>query len=114
MKHLVVAGMALFVSGCTGVQGEKYIGLPGSPAWFATAAPETIADYFVRRCRTYGFQPGTVEMAQCVQNEAQATRNRNAIRGAALAQANAISAAASRPRTVNCNRIGTMVNCSSF
>lgn len=92
-----IALLCIALAGCTGTQGETFLGRPGSPAWFATAAPETIAAYFVTRCQTYGFKPGTVEMAQCVQQEAGQSRNRNALKMAVIA------ATAPRPApTVNC------------
>lgn len=91
-RYLVLVAIGL--AGCTGTQGERFLGRPGSPAWFATAAPETIAAYFVTRCKTYGFTPGTVEMAQCVQQEAGQTRNRNALKMAVVA--------ANQPKTMNC------------
>lgn len=99
-RYLVLVAIGL--AGCTGTQGERFLGRPGSPAWFATAAPETIAAYFVTRCKTYGFTPGTVEMAQCVQQEAGQTRNRNALKMAVVA--------ASRPKpstTLRCTSTGT-------
>lgn len=100
--------LLLALAGCTGTQGETYLGRPGSPAWFATAAPETIVDYFVRRCAAYGFQPGTPQMAQCVQQEAGATQNRNALRAAVIA--------ANQPKSVNCTtmRVGSLLktNCN--
>lgn len=101
--------LLVIIAGCTGTQGETYLGRPGSPAWFATAAPETIADYFIRRCQSYGFRMGTLEMAQCVQSEAGATRNRNAVRMAV--------AAASMPapaRHCTSTRTGSIVSTTCY
>ena len=43
--------------------------MPGSPEWFASAPPAEQAAYFRTRCESHGFQSGTHEMAQCIQNE---------------------------------------------
>jgi hypothetical protein len=107
----------VLIAGCTGVDGEKFIGAPGSPAWFSTASPNTVATYFRDRCTAYGFVQGTPEMAQCIQQEAASKRQSNAIRGAAIAsanQANIANANANRVRHTTCNRFGNTVNCSSF
>lgn len=100
MRRLLPAVILVLVAGCTGV------GMQGSPAWLATASPETQAEYFRKRCVSYGFRPGTVEMAQCIQTESQGARNR-AQRQVAIAQA-------SGPVTTNCNRIGSNVSCTSY
>jgi hypothetical protein len=107
LKGLALVGL-LALAGCQGANGSKYIGLPGSPAWFMTASPETVAGYFSDRCVSYGFQRGTPQMAQCIQTEAQGARGRNAMRGAAMA------AAANQPRHATCTGIGNTVNCTSY
>lgn len=107
----------MLLAGCQGVDGETYMGVPGSPAWFSTASPNTIAAYFSKRCTAYGFQPGTPEMAQCIQNEAASSRMASAQRSAAIANANAAfqaNAAANRPRYTSCNRFGNSVNCTTY
>lgn len=60
--------------GCQGVGGETYVGMPTSPAWFATAGPKTVAAYFRKSCEAYGFKADTPQMAQCIQNEAVSRR----------------------------------------
>lgn len=50
------------------------VGLPGSPAWQLSTTPEQRAAYFMGVCETYGFQRGSNEMAQCMQNEANGAR----------------------------------------
>jgi len=95
---LALLPLIAVASGCTGSTGETYLGRPGSPAWFATAAPQTIADYYAQQCASYGFKPGTVEMAQCIQSEAQGGRNRAAVRQAASAP-------------VTCNTFGNTTTC---
>jgi hypothetical protein len=97
---------ALVVAGCTGSQGETYLGLPGSPAWFATASSQTVADYYGQRCVSYGFKPGTVEMAQCIQSEAQGGRG--------AASARMAAAANNRPKNTTCTGFGNMVNCTTY
>lgn len=105
----------LLLAGCTGVDGEHYVGAPGSRAWFATASPDTIAAYFGKRCAAYGFKPGTPEMAQCIENEAQNSQHNNAIRSVAAAQ---IFSASQQPvrRPINCTStgMGNMVNTSCY
>jgi hypothetical protein len=98
------------LAGCTGVNGEKYLGMPGSPAWFATASPQTIAAHFADQCAAYGFQPGTTAMAQCIRQEAASKRQSNAIRSAAV---NA-QIAASQPKHTTCSGFGNMVNCTTY
>ena len=102
--------LTISLAGCTGAGGEKYLGMPGSPAWFATAGPKTISEYFSSICIGYGFTMGTPEMAQCIQTEAVSSRQQNAIRGAAIANATALN----RPRTYNCNTYGRQVNCTGY
>lgn len=105
----------LVLSGCTGVDGEHYVGAPGSRAWFATASPDTVAAYFGQRCAAYGFKPGTVEMAQCIENEAQAKQHNNTIRSVAAAQIIAASQPPPR-RQINCTStaFGGMVNTNCY
>lgn len=85
------------------------IGMPGSPAWHVTTSPTQQAAYFGERCETYGFRPGTTEMAYCIQNEAGSSRNRASNRAS-----QAFRTMGSQPVTTHCNRVGTMTNCTSF
>lgn len=92
MKRFITLAVLSAVAGCTGVEGETYLGRPGSPAWFSTASPATIADHFSRLCAAYGFRPGTPEMASCIQKEAAVRRQESAMlsaSNAAMAQARA-------------------------
>lgn len=112
MRRALIA--ILMLTGCTGVKGERYIGVPGSRAWFATASPETVAAYFGERCAAYGFKPGTPEMAQCIENEAQARQHTNALRSIAAAQ---VAASQPQPRQpINCTStaMGNMVNTNCY
>lgn len=110
MRSVIKPTLLLIVlSGCTGTQGETYIGMPGSPAWFKTAAPETIAAYYGDRCAAYGFQRSTPEMANCIQREAMAKQNQNAVRTLA-----APAYTPPRPTSTTCNRIGDSVYCRSY
>lgn len=117
MERALALLSLLALTACTGAAGETYIGQPGSPAWFATADKTTIAAFFVDRCTSYGFKPGTVEMAQCVQQESNGQRSRNSAQIAAAAQVNAniaVANAANRPTRTTCNRFGNTVNCTTF
>ncbi|MGO4441577.1 hypothetical protein [Rhizobium sp. RAF56] len=109
--------VAAMLAGCQGAGGEKYIGLPGSPAWFATAGPETVAAYFRKRCTAYGYAPGTPQMAQCIQTEAAGGRQIAARRSA---EADAMISAAAQPRKSTFNTSHTQctgafntVNCTT-
>lgn len=108
MKRVVLLGALLALAGCQ----NGGIGMAESPAWFMTATPEEQARYFSKRCTTYGFKPGTPDMAQCVMIEANSSRSGARTRAALASQA----MAASRPRTVttNCNRLGSSVTCTSY
>lgn len=113
--------LLVLMAGCTGVDGEQYMGRPGSPAWFATASPNTIAAYFAQSCTAYGFKPGTPEMAQCIQQEAGNKRSTNTAKMNTWAQINAANAnaaqanaTANRMRTTNCNKFGSQVNCTTY
>jgi len=79
--------------------------MAGSPAWFATAGPETIAAYYRKRCVSYGFQAGTPQMAQCIQSEASGGRSRaadsSARSDAMIAESLKPRPAPSYPRTSN-------------
>lgn len=107
----------VLLAGCTGAAGETYLGRPGSPAWFSTAAPATIAAHYTHQCQAYGYTPGTDAMRQCVMSEVQSGRQAAASRvagvQAGLAQANA-ARQANRP--VNCTSVrnGPFVNTSCY
>lgn len=108
----------LLLAGCTGVDGEHYLGRPGSPAWFATASPNTVAAYFRTRCSAYGFKDGTDAMARCVENEAQSRQSSNAVRSIALMQAatavNPAPTAPSRPVHCTTTAMGNMLNTNCY
>jgi hypothetical protein len=101
-------------AGCAGTQGETYLGLPGSPAWFATASPQTVAAYYGQRCQGYGFKPGTDAMAQCVQQEALAKRQSNSADWRATVAAQQAAQQQQRMQTTNCRRFGNQINCTTF
>ena len=58
-------------------------------AWYETASPEKIANYFRSQCVVYGHLPGTPEMAECIGKEASAAKQTNVARSAAIAAATA-------------------------
>ncbi len=107
MRKLGAAGAALLL--LVGCQGSG-IGRPGSPAWFATTPPAEQAAYFRDKCVAYGFQVGTLPMAQCIQNESISSKDRAQ---AKIAAASA-SLANSGPKTTTCNRFGNTVNCTTY
>ena len=77
------------VAACTSVDSGKSDVVAGSPAWFATASPEVITNYFRRQCVFYGYMPGTPEIASCIQREAAANKQSNVARSAAVVAATA-------------------------
>lgn len=107
MKRLVLVGLVV-LAGCQ----NGGIGMAESPAWFMTATPQEQATYFGKRCSTYGFKPGTPEMAQCIMTEAGSARSSARTR-AALAQ-HAMANSQPRMVTTNCNRFGSSVTCTSY
>lgn len=50
------------------------IGLVGSPAWQMSTTAEQKTAYFSKTCNSYGFQPNTPQMTQCIQEEARGAR----------------------------------------
>lgn len=104
--NLFAAAAFILVSACSG----SGLGMPGSPAWFATTPQAEQATFFRSRCVSYGFEPGTPAMAQCIQNESISSRGR------ASARANAASANMqnNQPKTTTCNRFGNTVNCTTY
>jgi len=105
--------VALFtLSGCQ----NGGIGRAESPAWYMTATQEHQLAYFSKRCASYGFQPGTNEMATCIMTESRSSRGQARASMDAASQSMATHAAASQRRTVttNCNRFGNSVNCTSY
>lgn len=116
MKRLALLLCLFVLPACTGVDGETYMGRPGSPAWFATAHPATIAAYFRAQCEAYGFKPGTDALAQCIENESQNKRNANATRALAIAQMSQSMQPVPTPRPINCTatRMGSMVNATCY
>lgn len=101
LTPILLAGLAL--AGCQ----SGGIGMPGSPAWHVTTSPTQQASYFGERCESYGFRPGTTDMAYCIQNEAGSSRNRASNRASRAFRTMAGT-------TTHCNRVGTMTNCTSF
>lgn len=70
---------------CTGTQGEFLWGRPESSGWFESAAPQTVASHFSQRCAAYGYKPGSDELADCIRQEVESARARNAAVEAAIA-----------------------------
>jgi hypothetical protein len=93
MRYLLLLGTVALV-GCQGEGGNTYVGRPGSPAWNITATQETKMAYYRKQCEAYGFKAGTTQIAQCMQQEAIATRQDGRARSSAAMAA----AAASQPR----------------
>jgi hypothetical protein len=75
--------------GCTAVGGESAGSPPGSAAWYETASPEQIGNYFRTQCVASGYLPGTPEMAECIRREANAAKQSDVARAAAIAAATA-------------------------
>lgn len=54
--------------------GTTTLGVKGSPAWFTTAPLEAIATHYQTSCQSYGYQPGTADMARRVERSAEEAR----------------------------------------
>ena len=71
MRKVYICLLAGMLGACSsGVNGERVWGMPESPAWFATASPETIRAYYEKFCIAYGYKPDTTDMDNCIINEA--------------------------------------------
>jgi hypothetical protein len=81
--------LVLALVGCTSTGDETGGPTPGSDAWYETASPKQIANYFRSQCVAYGYMPGTPEMAECIGKEASAAKQTNVARSAAIAAATA-------------------------
>lgn len=79
--------LLLALAGCTSASSGTGGPAPGSDAWYETASPEKIANYFRSQCVTYGYLPGTPEMAECIGKEASAAKQTHVARSAAIAAA---------------------------
>ena len=99
--------------------GETYYGMQESPMWFSTAAPETIAAFYRKRCAAYGVTPATPEMIECIQREIQQTKMKHALKDAAQPKRvynhpKPVYTAPSRSIQTSCINTGTHVFCSSY
>jgi len=91
-----LGAISFFNAGCsTGVNGETVMGRPGSPAWFNSASPQTIAAHFTEVCKTYGFQPNTPQFADCLKDTINSSRADASRKSAAIMQ----SIQANQPKT---------------
>jgi hypothetical protein len=71
------------------------------------------AELAVEDCNKMGFKSGTQSFQNCVLTTSQSIRNARA-QQAAASEAARISAERSRPRSINCTRTGSYVNCTEF
>ena len=77
------------VAGCTSGAPQNSGPPTGSQAWFETASTQETTNYFRGQCVASGYMPGTAEMAQCIEREADAHNQTNVARRAAVAGATA-------------------------
>lgn len=110
---LILCG-GLATAACTQPDGSTALGVPGSPAWQATASPAAKMATYRTNCEGYGYVAGTPAMAQCMQQEAGDYRAGAAANMAALST-NMANMSQPRPMTTtNCTAIGHNVNCTSY
>lgn len=111
-------GSIVILAGCTQADGTTAIGRVGSPAWMATASTETKVSTYRNNCVAYGFEPGTVEMATCLQKEAERYSQRASERAAANAEKHRRQEVYVNPIRIpvhtSCNTLGTFTTCSSY
>lgn len=75
MKSISIMIAAVLLAACSqNPDGTTALGVKGSPAWFMTATPEAIASHYQGSCQSYGHQPGSAEMARCVERSAEGER----------------------------------------
>ena len=86
MQILKLLPLAI-IAGCIGTAQENSGPARGSDAWFETASDQDITNYFRERCVSYGYMPGTRQIAQCIEGEAKAHDQMNVARRAAVAGA---------------------------
>ena len=68
MRKVLASLLVVLLAACgTGVNGERYFGVQGSPMWRNTADPETIRAYYEEKCSIYGYKTETLEMDMCVE-----------------------------------------------
>ena len=79
----------LLVAGCATAEGERSAPVAGSPEWFRTASEKDMVGYFRGQCVAYGVMPGTAEMAECIQREANRHKQSGVARSSAIAAATA-------------------------
>ena len=110
--YVLAITLSLFNTACsTGRSGETVIGRPGSPMWFSSASIETQLAHFSQICLGYGFKSGTPEMSQCIQSEANNSKNRANSRMDAYERNNAIRSL-SQPKSMTCTTFGNMTTCN--
>lgn len=109
----LLLGAAFLVSACQGPDGTTHLGMPGSPAWMATASQATKMAHYRGQCEGYGFKAGTSQMAQCMQMEAISTKQ--GARAQAAEAAESFARASPKPvRHTTCNQFGRSVNCTTW
>ena len=54
------------IFGLTRCDESGKFGMEGSPAWHNRTSAAERSAYFGKACRSYGFEYGTPEMAQCI------------------------------------------------
>ncbi|WP_144055579.1 hypothetical protein [Octadecabacter antarcticus] len=72
-SRILVVFISLFLAACANPDGTH--GEVGSLAWFDTASQEQIIEHFTRKCEGYGFERGSVDMAQCIADENRSVRS---------------------------------------
>ena len=98
---LYSALVALTLVACgTNPDGSTVIGAPGSPAWFKTASPEVMREYFSRRCTAYGYVDATPEMNACIERDARAEIADNEAKARARASAPTVYETVEAPSVV--------------
>lgn len=114
-RYWWLGALSLVMAGCTQADGTTAIGMEGSPMWMATASPATKLAVYRANCATYGFEVGTPQMAQCVQQEAGTYSAKASAQAAAAAEMNKpVAPTYTQPVHTNCNRVGNYVNCTSY
>jgi len=104
MRVLFSMLFVVLLSGCA----SGGIGLPGSPLWVMSTSSQEKMDYYIKRCRSYGFKPLTPEMGRCINDLESKIRNgaSDAFKG--------MSATQNKPKQTTCRKFGNTYNCSTL
>lgn len=120
MKLISIFLLSAVLSACsTNPDGSTVVGMQGSPAWRKTASPEIVAEYYGKRCESYGFRSGTDAMASCIQSEISDDASMQRERGEKIQADISKSFERNQPTYTRCSKYrytssSSTINCYSY